>query len=163
MVLIQKGGVDYHIIGLVDVIWKAVAVILNRRFTAAITYHDFLHGFWVGRSTGTTTLEVKLLQKVTALREAVFHAIFLYLYKAYDALYRSRCLGILEGYGVGPRDLCLLQRYWERIKMVARVVGYYRAPFRGEIGVTQGDPLSPTMFNVVVDAVVCHWESLMVA
>ena len=23
--------------------------------------------------------------------------------------------------------------------------------------VTQGDPLSPTIFNVVVDAVVCHW------
>ena len=33
---------------------------------------------------------------------------------------------------------------------------------RRERGVTQGDPLSPTIFNVVVDAVVCHWESLMV-
>ena len=28
---------------------------------------------------------------------------------------------------------------------------------RGERGVTQGDPLSPTIFNVVVDAVVHHW------
>ena len=27
---------------------------------------------------------------------------------------------------------------------------------------TQGDPLSTTIFNVVVDAVVRHWESLMV-
>ena len=26
-----------------------------------------------------------------------------------------------------------------------------------------GQPLSPTIFNVVVDAVVCHWESLLVA
>ena len=25
-----------------------------------------------------------------------------------------------------------------------------------------GDPLSPTIFNMVVDAVVCHWESLVV-
>ena len=47
--------------------------------------------------------------------------------------------------------------------MVARTGGYYGAPFRGERGVTQGDPLLPTIFNVVVDAVVCHWESLMVA
>ena len=27
---------------------------------------------------------------------------------------------------------------------------------------TQGDLLSPTILSVVVDAVVCHWESLMV-
>ena len=45
VVLILKGGGDYHGIGLVEVIWKAVVVILNCRFTSAITYHDSLHGF----------------------------------------------------------------------------------------------------------------------
>ena len=47
--------------------------------------------------------------------------------------------------------------------MVARAGGYYVAPFRGEKGVTQVDPLSPTIFNVVVYSMVCHWESLRVA
>ena len=28
---------------------------------------------------------------------------------------------------------------------------------------TQGDPLSPTIFNVVVDAVVCHWVTGVIA
>ena len=46
--------------------------------------------------------------------------------------------------------------------MVAQAGGYYGAPFRGEIGVTQGDPLSPTIFDMVVDAVVYHWKSLVV-
>ena len=41
--------------------------------------------------------------------------------------------------------------------MVARAGGYYGTSFGGERGVTQGDPLSPTIFNVVVDAVVRHW------
>ena len=41
--------------------------------------------------------------------------------------------------------------------MVARAGGYYGTDFQGERGVTQGDPLSPTIFNVVVDAVVRHW------
>ena len=27
----------------------------------------------------------------------------------------------------------------------------------------QGDPLSPTIFNVVVDAVVCHWVTGVIA
>ena len=45
--------------------------------------------------------------------------------------------------------------------MVARVGRYYGGNFCRERGVMQGDPLSPTIFNVVVDAVVHHWESLV--
>ena len=46
--------------------------------------------------------------------------IFLDLHKAYDALDRSRCLEILEGYGVGPRASRLLRTYWWRLSMVTR-------------------------------------------
>ena len=53
VVLIPKGGGDYRSIGLVEVIWKKVVVILNRRFTASITYYDSLHRFRAGRGTGT--------------------------------------------------------------------------------------------------------------
>ena len=102
---------------------------LNRRFTVTITNNNFLHGFRSGSGTGTATLEVKMLQKVVALREAVLHAIFLDLHKAYNDLDRSRCLGILEGYGVGTRALCLLRKYWVRLDMVARAEGYYRSNF----------------------------------
>ena len=41
--------------------------------------------------------------------------------------------------------------------MVARAGRYYGTDFRGERGVTQGDPCTHTIFNVVVDAVVRHW------
>ena len=46
--------------------------------------------------------------------------------------------------------------------MVARAGGYFGTGFKGERGVTQGDPLYPTIFNVVVDAVVRHWVTLKV-
>ena len=46
--------------------------------------------------------------------------------------------------------------------MVARVGGYYGAAFKGARVVTQKDPLSPTIFNVVVDVVVQHWVEVMV-
>ena len=83
--------------------------------------------------------------------------IFLDLTKAYDALDRSRCLEILVGYGVGPSARRLLTTYWRRLTIVARAGGYYGKAFKGERGVTLGEPLSPTIFNVVVDAVVRHW------
>ena len=47
----------------------------------------------------------------------------------------------------------MLRKYWDKTTMVARAGGYYRKGFKGGRGVTQGDPLSPTIFNVVMDAV----------
>ena len=41
--------------------------------------------------------------------------------------------------------------------MVAQAGGYYGTAFGGVRGVTQGDPMSPTIFNVMVDAVIRHW------
>ena len=84
--------------------------------------------------------------------------IFLGLHKTYEALDRYRCLEILEGYGVGPRARGLLQTYWRRLTMVERAGGYCGTAFRGEIGVTQGDLLSLTILNVVVDTVVRYWS-----
>ena len=120
VVLIPKRKKDYWGIGLVEVMWKVVAAILNLRLTASITFHDLLHCFLAGRGTGTATLEAKLLQQLAALREEVLYVMLVDLHKAYDALDRSRCLEILEGYNVGPRARRLLQKYWRRLTMVAR-------------------------------------------
>ena len=46
--------------------------------------------------------------------------------------------------------------------MVARAGGYYRKGFMVGRGVTQGNPLSPTIFNVVVGVVVRHWVTIAV-
>ena len=45
--------------------------------------------------------------------------------------------------------------------MVARVGGYCWSAFQGFRGVTQGFPLSPTIFIVVVDALSRHWVEVM--
>ena len=46
--------------------------------------------------------------------------------------------------------------------MVAQTGGITGPVSRARGGVTQGNPLSPTIFNVVVDAVVRHWVTLTV-
>ena len=71
--------------------------------------------------------------------------IYLDLKKAYDTVDRERMLTILEKYGVGERTIRLLRTYWDRQQLVARQAGYHGEPF-------QGDPLSPTIFNIAVDA-----------
>ena len=45
--------------------------------------------------------------------------------------------------------------------MLYRAGRYYGAPFKGSMGVTQGDPLYPTILCMVVDAVICHWVTVV--
>ena len=47
--------------------------------------------------------------------------------------------------------------------MVARAGGYYGTAFLGALGVMQEYPLSPTIFNVVVDAVVRNCVMVVIA
>ena len=45
--------------------------------------------------------------------------------------------------------------------MVDGMVGYYRSGLRGLQGLNQGYPLLPNISNVVMDAVVCNWVSIV--
>ena len=57
VVLIPKGKKEYRGIGLVEVTWKVVAVILHRRLTTAITFHDALYQIGLeGGHPSTATL-----------------------------------------------------------------------------------------------------------
>ena len=60
-----------------------------------------------------------------------------------------------------PRARRILHTYWDRLRMMARAGGYYGSAFQGFRGVNQGDLLPPTILNMVVGALVCHWISLV--
>ena len=79
------------------------------------------------------------------------------LHKAYSALYRDIYMKILEGYRVVLRTSLLLHTYWYQLTVVVRASRYCAAACKGFRGMTHGELLSLTIFNVVVDAVVCHW------
>ena len=98
-----------------------------------------------------------------AVRKAVLYEIFLDLQKACAALEWDRCLEIIKEYGVVPRALRIIQMYWKWITMIARAGGYYEPPLKGYHGITQGYPISPTIFNVVVDTIIRHWVIVVAA
>ena len=144
-------------IGLLEIVWKLISRVLDIRIKAAIDFHDCLHGFRAKRGTGTAIIEAKLLQQLATIDQAPLYKIFLDLKKAYDTLDRERALEILEGYGVGPNARRLLRNFWDNQWVVPRQAGYFGTPFKPTRGLTQGDIISPTLFNVVCDAIVRYW------
>ena len=156
VVLIPKGGGDYRGIGLLEPIWKVIEQIMDRRLNA-IELHDCLHGCHAHRGTGTGVLEAKLAQQLLYLKLKPFYGVFLDLKKASDSMDQERCIGILEGYGAGPRMIRLIRGYWRDAIMVCRASGNYGTPFKAGRVVTQGSPLSAKLFNILVNAVAHEW------
>jgi hypothetical protein len=157
LVLIPKTSGGTRGIGLLETMWKVCSSIINRRLQDSIPFHEALHGFRPGRGTGTASLDAKLRMQLAHIHGTPLYQIFLDLSKAYDTLDRNRTIQILKDYGVGERLIRLLTNFWNSLTIVAKQQGYHGRPFRSERGTTQGDIISPTIFNIIVDAVVRAW------
>ena len=156
VVLIPKGSGGFRGISLCEPIWKVVEIIVDRRLQV-IDFHDALHGSVHRRGTSTAIIEAKLAQQYFHREQTPLYGIFIDLRKTFDALDRDRCLEILEKYGVGNNILRLIKTFWDQAVMVCRASGYYGDPFKAYRGTTQGGPVSPRIFNIMVDAVVREW------
>jgi hypothetical protein len=156
IVLIPKGGGDYWGIGLLEPMWKVCERVMDLCLNA-FDLHNLLHGCRDKRGTGTAGIEAKLAQQLAHLEQAPFYGVFLDLKKAFDSMDRERCLLILEGYGVGPRMIRLIWNFWRNAVLVCRASGNNGSPFCAGRGVMQGGPLSPKLFNFLVDAVTREW------
>jgi hypothetical protein len=161
VVLLPKSDGGVRGIGLLEVTWKVLSSLVDKRISRNITYHDSVHGFRAKRGTGTAVFEAKLFHQLATIHQVPVYEVFLDLKKAYDSVDRDRTLAVLKGYGVGERMLRLFHRFWDAQVIVARQGGFYGEPFKATRGVTQGDPASPTLFNVLVDAIVRHWLTLV--
>ena len=71
----------------------------------------------------------------------------------YNLLDMSRCMEILRGYRLRANLHRILGRYWVGQILVPRSERYYGRPFQTGQGVIQGDPVSSTIFNKIVNAV----------
>ena len=141
-------------IALLETLYKLTSTLINRRITSSVSWHKGVHGFWCNRSCTTAIAEAKLLVEATRCRGEVSFLVFLDLTKAYDTVDRDRLFTMLEHYGIlGPRCIAVLRNAWDNSGMVPKRGGRFGQFITTTRGVRQGDIISPTLFNVLVDAV----------
>ena len=160
LALIPKDITSYRGIVLLETIYKLASTIVTSRLTKGIEFHDAVHGFRAGRGTGTAIIEFKLLTQYTKnCGVENLYVVFLDLQKAYYTLDRKRTLEILEGYGGGPNVRAFLKKIWDGDTLVSKQAGFYGEPFPVGSGVRCGDIDSPSIFNIVVDAIIRDIEA----
>ena len=155
LVLIPKPGTSsFRGIALLETIYKLISMIIHRRLISSINFHDGIHGFRVGRGTSTAIINLKLRMQLARRKKDPLYLIFLDVKKAYDSLDRDRTISLLRKYGVGEKICILLINMWKEDTIVPKQQQFYGKAFKAERGVRQGDIVSPTIFNIVIDAII---------
>ena len=65
----------------------------------------------------------------------------------------------LRGEAQGPSHI---KAFWDNGVLVCKAAGCFGFPFKAGRSVAQGGPVSPTIFNLMVDAIIREWEQLLI-
>ena len=87
-------------------------------------------------------------------------AVLLDIRKAYDRTCRAYIWRKLRARGVPAHVLGVLQSLMDRCQVVVQLNGQRAAPVDVAVGVPQGDVLSPSMFNLLVDELPARLEAV---
>lgn len=108
-------------------------------------------GFRSGRGTPDNAFVLNhVIEKYKAAKKPVYAA-FIDFRKAYDCVDRALLWRCLRSLGLHGRILESLIEMYTDVKICVRVGGKLSESFRSDVGVKQGDPLSPLLFGLFID------------
>ena len=99
-------------------------------------------------------MEENLSQQLEGIAHEPLFKVLLDVQKAYDSLDRGWCMDILRGYGMVHNKACLNTHHWDNLILFPKAKRFLWTHFVTGRGITRGDPVSPMIFNIVVDTVV---------
>lgn len=108
-------------------------------------------GFRAGRGTPDNSFVLRHLIDSAALRGKPLYCAFIDFSKAYDRVDRRLLWRCLQGMGLSGPALETLQLMYEHVWLQVRAGGALGEPFRSDVGVKQGCPLSPLLFGLYID------------
>lgn len=146
---------SYRGIAVGNAISKLFSTVVTKRMSAWAEKEGFRAAGQAGfRPTRGTPDNVFVLQHTlerARLQGRHVHAAFIDFRKAYDSVNRQLLWAAIKGMGVHGAMLDTLQRMHGDITMRVRLDGELGQPFSADMGVKQGDPLSPLLFGLFID------------
>jgi ribonuclease HI/ribosomal protein S27E len=138
---------------------KVLMNVLNERLLS-VPLHPAQHGFVRQMSTLHAAIELKMRIRAARLNTRRFIAIYLDVAKAYDSVDRRAILYALAVRGAGPNTLRLFSFMLDNERTTIKLASRYSRAFNPQRGTRQGDPVSPALFDFVMDLVVREFIAL---
>ena len=148
---------NYRLITLLNVAYKIFAIILNQRlgdFTEAIL-GDYQSVFRPNRSTiDNIFMARQFIEKCHEYNVDIYN-IFIDYTHAFNSIIKNKILDYLSMNKIPSKLANLIKLTFENTtaKVKVKVNNAFMSDFRVDCGVKQGDLLSPTLFNLVIDTV----------
>ena len=141
-----------------SIILRLFSRILTARLAKACPINPQQKGFI--RSVGCAE-NLKLLQlliKNAKKEHRPLGVVFIDLAKAFDTVSHYHLIAVLKRKGVNHQIITLITNMYQNIKTHITMKNEQSDPIGIQIGVKQGDPMSPLLFNLSVDPLLCKLE-----
>lgn len=157
----KKGDKDnirnYRPISLMNVDMKIITLALNRRLLSLLptAIHPNQRGFIPDRVIDSNITEIQTITEWYTQTEQPLYMASLDFEKAYDQVSRHYLLNVLSTFGLPTKFVSMVRASLAHSTASAVVNGHVGPRFDVASGVKQGDPLSPTLFALAVEPLLC--------
>ena len=148
---------NYRGISLLNVAYKIFAKIITRRINvlSEVLISETQHGFRKGRSCSDCVFILKQIIQKRREYNLQTHILFIDYTKAFDKVLRNKVWDIMRKNGYPSHLVNIIEELYRNTEICIKPNGEKEET---NLGMRQGCPLSPTLFNIYIDAAVEEWQ-----